>query len=51
MEFSDRELSPDPSRSDRSFVEFVAEVPGSDWEDNPSTMVLSDNEEDPPKLK
>ena len=51
MEFSDRELSPDPSLSDGSSVEFVVETPGSDWEDNPSTIVLSDNEEGPPKPK
>ena len=51
MEFNDRELSPDTSRSDRSSVEFVAETPGPDWEDDPSTIVLSDNKEGPPKLK
>ena len=51
MEFNDRESSPDPSRSDGSSVEFVVETPGSDWEDDPSTIVLSDNEEGPPKPK
>ena len=35
MEFSDHELSPDASRSDRSSVKFVAETSGPDWEDNP----------------
>ena len=51
MEFSDRELSPDPSCSDGSSVEFVVKTPGPDWEDDPSTIVLSDNEEGPPKPK
>ena len=51
MEFSDRKLSPDPSRSDGSSVEFVAEMPGPDWEDDPWTIVLSDNEEGLPKPK
>ena len=44
MELSDSKSSPDPSHSDRSSVEFVAETPGPDWEDEPSTIVLSDNE-------
>ena len=51
MEFSDRESSPDPSRSNGSSVEFVVETPGPDWEDDPSTIVLRDNEEGPPKPK
>ena len=45
IKFSDRESSPDPSHSVGSSEEFGAETPGSDWEDDPSTIVLSDNEE------
>ena len=51
MKFSDRELSTDPSRLDGSSVEFVAETPGPDWEDDPLTIVLSDDKKGPPKLK
>ena len=51
VEFSDRESSPDPSCSNGSSVEFVVEAPGLDWEDDILTIVLSDNEEGPPKPK
>ena len=51
VEFSDHESSPDPSRLDGSSVEFVAETPGPDWEDDPLTIVLSDDKKGPPKLK
>ena len=40
IKFSDRESSPDPSHSVGSSEEFVAETPGPDWEDDPSTIIL-----------
>lgn len=51
MDFSDWELSLDISGSAESLVDFVAEIPGLDWEDKKLTIILSDWEKGLPKLK
>ena len=51
MDFSERESSPELSSSAESSVEFVAEIPGPDYEEESSTIVLTDSEDGPPKPK
>ena len=51
MDFSERESSPKLSSSAESSVEFVAEIPGPDCEEESLTIVLTDSEDCPPKLK
>ena len=50
MDF-DRESSPNLPCSSESSVEFVMKTPGPDWEDNQSTIILSDREDGPPRKK
>ena len=51
MDFSERESSPELSSSAESSVEFVAEIPGPDCEEESSTIVLTDSEDGLPKPK
>ena len=49
MDFTECELSPELSSSAESSVEFVAEIPGQDCEEQSSTIILTDSEDGPPK--
>ena len=47
MDFSEHELSPELSSLPESSVEFVAEIPGPDYEEELLTFVLTDSEDSP----
>ena len=51
MDFSERESSPKLSSSAESSVEFAAEIPGPECEEESSTIVLTDSEDGLPKPK